>query len=142
MSFGLLRIVKVANKGISNGFNQTQLFCPKSRMINTTTNAFFKSFSTTSTQRKVIKLDRDNYSNIPESIESRLGTDLHLKSAHPLNTIKRLIEGYFANKYNSDTKFSLNSDKSKVKKFRAFDDLSPVVTTNANFDELLIPTVS
>ena len=65
-------------------------------------------------------------SNITAALEARVGRDLHLQRGHPLNTIKGIIEGHF--------------DKSYGGIFHFADDRSPVVTTQMNFDDLLIPT--
>lgn len=59
--------------------------------------------------------------NIPVSIKQKLNKNLHNKKNHPLEILKRKIYGYFG------------------ERFTMFDDLSPVVTTENNFDKLLIP---
>lgn len=64
-------------------------------------------------------------SNITSVLEAKVGRDLHLQRGHPLNTIKGIIEGHF--------------DKSYGGIFHFADDRSPVVTTQMNFDDLLIP---
>lgn len=67
---------------------------------------------------------RTNYSNIPPSIESKLGKNLHNKPNHPVEIMKRHIIQYFKSlKYN----------------FEFYDNLEPVVTVENNFDKLLIP---
>ena len=78
---------------------------------------------------------KDEVCNVPDSIAAKIGSNLHLKPSHPLNTIKTIIERYFIEQYPKITKIPLKS------KFEIFDDLSPVVTVNSNFDELLIPPV-
>jgi phenylalanyl-tRNA synthetase alpha chain len=62
--------------------------------------------------------------NVTSNIASRVGTNLHLQDKHPLFTIKRIIEQYW-----------LAQDAN----FKTVDDLQPVVSTDANFDSLLIP---
>lgn len=61
--------------------------------------------------------------NIPETIASRIGTNLHLQPKHPLNTIKTIIEDYWQQRNGFVTR----------------DDLDPIVPTMNNFDSLLIP---
>lgn len=70
------------------------------------------------------RLDHENC-NVTSNIASRVGTNLHLQDKHPLFTIKRIIENYW-------------SDQDPD--FKTVDDLQPVVSTQANFDSLLIPT--
>lgn len=65
-----------------------------------------------------------DYSNITPSLASKVQTNLHLQPAHPLNTIKTLIEDYFS---------GLGAEE-----YQFFDDLHPVVTTQACFDDLLV----
>jgi len=64
--------------------------------------------------------------NVPPNIAARVGTNLHLQPKHPLNTIKNIIE-HFWHKRSSSLDFVVKSD------------LHPVVTTENNFDALLIP---
>ena len=65
--------------------------------------------------------------NIPPNIASRIGMNLHLQPTHPLGIIKNMIEGYW------------NELDDGVAPFDCIDSLSPVVSTEANFDSLLIP---
>ena len=66
--------------------------------------------------------------NVPESVKSRVGMQLHRQPKHPLNIIKSAIEEYFQSPTGHGPP-----------PFKSFDDLSPVVTTKQNFDELLTP---
>eukprot|EP00947_MAST-08B_sp_MAST-8B-sp1_P003575 g3575.t1 len=59
-------------------------------------------------------------SNVPAGVASKVGVNLHQQEKHPLNTIKTLIEASFPS-------------------FESVDNLHPVVTTQACFEELLIP---
>jgi len=54
-----------------------------------------------------------------------MGRSLHRQKDHPLQTIKVLIEQHFASQHGSI--------------FHIADDLSPIVSTKMNFDDLLIP---
>jgi phenylalanyl-tRNA synthetase alpha chain len=58
--------------------------------------------------------------NVPPHIAARVGRNLHHQDPHPLFTIQNLIHEYFHD-------------------FDHLQDLSPVVSTEANFDSLLIP---
>jgi len=68
----------------------------------------------------------DPNNNITPAIVSKVGRNLHLQPNHPLNTIKTIIENHF-NATHDDEPFSLH------------DDLSPIVSTQHCFDDLLIP---
>ena len=67
---------------------------------------------------------QDEYSNIRPMIASKIGRNLHLQTNHPIEIVKRMIYEYF------DT---------LDRKFDRFDELSPVVSVEDNFDLLLIP---
>jgi phenylalanyl-tRNA synthetase alpha chain len=71
---------------------------------------------------------RTEYSNIPPSIDGKLGRALHNVENHPINICKNIIYGYFE---------SLSSKG--YSPFKMFDTLSPVVSVDENFDKLLIP---
>ena len=66
---------------------------------------------------------RSSYCNIPASIEARIGRNLHLQHNHPIEIVKRKILNY------------LNSSQT----YTVFEDLSPFVSVEDNFDKLLIP---
>ena len=59
-------------------------------------------------------------SNIPASIKSKIGTNLHLRPNHPIGIIKDLI-------------------LSSLPGVEVFDDFSPIVSITSNFDSLLVP---
>ena len=65
---------------------------------------------------------KNDYSNIPLSVEVKIGRNLHNQPNHPLEIIKRKI--YCYPPFNT---------------FETFDDLDPVVDTINNFDLLRIP---
>jgi phenylalanyl-tRNA synthetase alpha chain len=67
--------------------------------------------------------------NIPSSIKSRLGSNLHLKPHHPLAQLKQAIQNYF----------EAGTDTASPISFKTFDQLSPVVTVQQNFNDLLTP---
>jgi phenylalanyl-tRNA synthetase alpha chain len=72
-----------------------------------------------------MNLVKSNFSNIPKSIEVKIGKNLHLQKNHPICIIKEFIYKYF----NSLSHYN----------FYIFDNLSPIVSTENNFDKLLIP---
>ena len=59
--------------------------------------------------------------NISNFIQRKVGVNLHNRKMHPLEIVKQQIYAYFGDE------------------FRRLDDLSPVVTTKQNFDDLLVP---
>eukprot|EP00467_Chlorarachnion_reptans_P008976 CAMPEP_0114509970 /NCGR_PEP_ID=MMETSP0109-20121206/13515_1 /TAXON_ID=29199 /ORGANISM="Chlorarachnion reptans, Strain CCCM449" /LENGTH=444 /DNA_ID=CAMNT_0001689201 /DNA_START=241 /DNA_END=1575 /DNA_ORIENTATION=+ len=71
--------------------------------------------------------DSGNFeSNITPGIAEKVGAELHLQKNHPLNIIKKKIEEYFK---------SLDSKSG----FKTFDNLPPYVSTQACFDDVLVP---
>ncbi|XP_074843823.1 phenylalanine--tRNA ligase, mitochondrial [Carettochelys insculpta] len=73
---------------------------------------------------------RDDYSNITEKILSKVGKNLHNQRCHPLWLIKERIKDHFYKQYIGRFGTPL---------FSVYDDLSPVVTVEQNFDRLLTP---
>ncbi|XP_048376833.1 phenylalanine--tRNA ligase, mitochondrial isoform X3 [Stegostoma tigrinum] len=73
---------------------------------------------------------RDDYTNITPKILSKVGKSLHNQRNHPLWLIKERIKKHFYTQY-------LNRNRNPM--FSVYDNLSPVVTTEQNFDSLLIP---
>lgn len=67
----------------------------------------------------------DPSNNVTENIFNKIGVNLHRKPAHPLNNIKDAIYEYF--------------DTNHTHSFNKFDDLYPIVSTEANFDSVLVP---
>ena len=59
--------------------------------------------------------------NVTPTIVKRVGTNLHRRLHHPLQTLQSKIQTYWGTE------------------FETFDDLSPIVSTNNNFDLLRIP---
>ncbi|XP_029446456.1 phenylalanine--tRNA ligase, mitochondrial-like [Rhinatrema bivittatum] len=73
---------------------------------------------------------RDDYTNVMGKILSKVGKNLHNQRYHPLWLIKERIKDHFYKQYVGCFRHPL---------FSAYDDLCPVVTTQQNFDKLLIP---
>lgn len=91
-----------------------------------------KSFSAATslaetTTRPATTLNIDSLShpdcNITHDIAQRVGKNLHLRPQHPINIIKERIESYW---------------KNRIREIEIFDNLHPLVSTQANFDSLLI----
>ncbi|KAK4481516.1 hypothetical protein RD792_012417, partial [Penstemon davidsonii] len=72
---------------------------------------------------EIVKDDPTN--NVPDSIFSKLGMQLHRRDQHPLGILKNAIFDYFDTNYPN--------------KFDKFDNLSPLVSVKANFDDVLVP---
>ena len=66
------------------------------------------------------------FCNIPSSIESRIGRNLHLQPNHPIEIMKCHLFDYFKTLPDYD--------------FKYIDNLSPFVSIEDNFDKLLIPS--
>ena len=67
---------------------------------------------------------KTDYCNIPKSIEDKMNLNYHNDDKHPIGIIKNHIYKYF---------------KSLDPNMKTFDDLSPFVSVEDNFDKLLIP---
>jgi hypothetical protein len=71
------------------------------------------------------------HNNVPPSVKSKVGLSLHRQAGHPLCRIKSSIHNYFSS--------PLAAGGHGPPAFKLFDDISPIVTTRQNFDELLTP---
>ncbi|KAI8086470.1 phenylalanyl-tRNA synthetase [Halteromyces radiatus] len=67
-----------------------------------------------------ISYQRDDWTNVTPTVLSKMERKLHLQPRNPIGIIRQLIEGHFSD-------------------FKTFNDLSPIVSTRQNFDDLLIP---
>jgi len=67
--------------------------------------------------------------NVSRNVAAKIGANLHLRPSHPLSILTRRIVEYFD-----------GEDGDSKTKFQLFDDLSPVVSTEQNFDSLRIPS--
>lgn len=72
----------------------------------------------------------DSWTNVRPKILEKVGQNLHMKKNHPLNLLKKRIENHFITKYFGRFKDPL---------FSVYDNISPVVTLEQNFDSLLVP---
>lgn len=75
------------------------------------------------TRDEVITQDPAN--NVSDNIFKKIGVSLHQQPGHPLCTIKGAIQDFFEQK--------------DPGLFEKMDDLYPIVTAKANFDDILIP---
>ncbi|XP_077233847.1 phenylalanyl-tRNA synthetase class IIc family protein isoform X2 [Tasmannia lanceolata] len=67
----------------------------------------------------------DPTNNVPDTIFSKIGLQLHRRDQHPLGILKNAIYDYFNTNYSN--------------KFIKFDDLCPLVSVKENFDDVLVP---
>mmetsp|Transcript_15631 Transcript_15631/g.27707 ORF Transcript_15631/g.27707 Transcript_15631/m.27707 type:complete len:436 (-) Transcript_15631:133-1440(-) len=91
-----------------------------------TTRLLAASASSTATVTKEDVIIDHPSNNVTENIFGKLDMNLHQRPNHPLGIIKFAIENYF--------------EKEFPGKFNKFDSLYPVVSTKANFDDVLIPS--
>lgn len=73
---------------------------------------------------------RDAMTNVTPTIISRVGKNLPHVPHHPVNIIKQRIVHHFHKTYTTRTGNAI---------FSHFDNVSPIVTTEQNFDSLLVP---
>lgn len=71
----------------------------------------------------------DNWTNVTPSILQKVGTNLHTKKHHPIGLIRLQIQNFFYKSF-------LKSGGNPI--FSVYDSLSPVVTLQQNFDNLLV----
>ena len=73
---------------------------------------------------------RDHMTNVTSTVINRAGRNLHNVPRHPVNIIKQRVVSHFHATY-------VNRRGNAI--FAHFDDVGPVVTTEQNFDSLLVP---
>ena len=73
---------------------------------------------------------RDEMTNVTPTVIARIGRNLHNIPHHPVQIIKQRVVSHFHKRYVSRTGNAL---------FAHFDNVSPLVTTEQNFDSLLVP---
>lgn len=94
----------------------------------------FTAFNTPALEQNVISVlgksySRDEMTNITSNILSKVGRNLHLYKNHPLNILWKKMQDYVYAQYRTRWGGPM---------FTMVDDLSPVVTTEQNFDSLLV----
>jgi phenylalanyl-tRNA synthetase alpha chain len=75
--------------------------------------------------REDVVREDDPANNVPDSVFAKIGMQLHTRDEHPLGILKNAIYGYF--------------DEAFPGLFQKFDNLSPIVSVKANFDDVLTP---
>ncbi|KAL3697122.1 hypothetical protein R1sor_011198 [Riccia sorocarpa] len=75
--------------------------------------------------RDDIVREDDPANNVPDSVFTKIGLQLHNRENHPLGILKNEIHSYFDERFGGE--------------FKKFDDLSPIVSVKANFDDVLVP---
>ncbi|XP_066600545.1 probable phenylalanine--tRNA ligase, mitochondrial [Prorops nasuta] len=87
---------------------------------------------TTFNQIKILdKLyETDNFTNVTPKILTKLGKNLHTTQNHPLSLVRQRIVNYF---------YSQFKNKNGNPLFSVYDNIIPIVTTEQNFDSLLVP---
>lgn len=90
--------------------------CRQHRLLTT-------SSAVTVSREDVITSNQAN--NVTDNIFQKIGVNLHQQSNHPICIIKEAIVEYFETNYPG--------------RFTSFDDLYPIVSTKANFDDVLTP---
>ncbi|KAG0451886.1 hypothetical protein HPP92_026254 [Vanilla planifolia] len=82
-------------------------------------------FDGASITRDDVVREGDPTNNVPDTIFSKLGMQLHRRDNHPIGILRNAIYEYF--------------DATYPGKFVKFDDLSPIVSVKENFDDVLVP---
>lgn len=72
----------------------------------------------------------DEYTNVTPKILSFIGINNHNRRGHPLNLFKQRLVDFFYDHFRGRTGNPI---------FSIYDKINPVVTTNENFDSLLVP---
>ncbi|XP_061111483.1 phenylalanine--tRNA ligase, mitochondrial-like isoform X1 [Conger conger] len=72
----------------------------------------------------------DDHTNVTAKILSKVGRNLHNQAHHPLWLLKERVKAHFYRTY---------TGRRRNPVFSVFDNLSPVVSVEQNFDSLLIP---
>ncbi|KAG0539294.1 hypothetical protein BDA96_03G310800 [Sorghum bicolor] len=76
--------------------------------------------------REDVVKENDPTNNVPDTIFSKIGLQLHRRDNHPLGILKNTVYDYF--------------DKNFTGQFDKFDDLCPLVSVKQNFDDVLVPS--
>lgn len=74
---------------------------------------------------QILNLVKSDYSNITTSIQKKIGINLYNKKDHPIEIVKNFIYTYF--------------DSCNIPNLSKFDEFTPYVSVEDNFDKLLIP---
>ncbi|XP_043364301.1 phenylalanine--tRNA ligase, mitochondrial isoform X1 [Dermochelys coriacea] len=130
-SWNFMRVVHYSKTVLSQGVQIGRITSFGHAWSRTITSSFAAKTPSSSTLELFGKVyPRDDYSNVTEKILSKVGKNLHNQRYHPLWLIKERIKDHFYKQYIGRFGTPL---------FSVYDDLSPVVTVEQNFDRLLIP---
>lgn len=77
-----------------------------------------------------IQYERDSWTNLTPRIQSHIGRNIYLQKHHPLSIVRQHIVDYFYKSFTTNRGNAI---------FTVCDRLEPVVTTEQNFDSLLVP---
>ncbi|KAJ7524301.1 hypothetical protein O6H91_18G085800 [Diphasiastrum complanatum] len=97
---------------------------PSKRLLSTAASAV-EVGGVTISRDEVVK-EEDPTNNVPDTIFSKIGMQLHKRPDHPLGILKNVIYNHFDERYPG--------------LFHKFDDLSPIVSIKENFDDVLVPS--
>eukprot|EP01117_Protostelium_nocturnum_P017714 TRINITY_DN7261_c0_g1_i1.p1 TRINITY_DN7261_c0_g1~~TRINITY_DN7261_c0_g1_i1.p1 ORF type:complete len:414 (-),score=131.27 TRINITY_DN7261_c0_g1_i1:145-1386(-) len=117
LRFRSMRIEMPAKNATFSGqfqLRQTIMMAPKARFNSNQSKAFEG-------------IAKDGLFNVPQSIQDKIGRNIHLIPNHPVNTIKKRIEQHF------------QLGNQRTNRFEIFDRFSPIVSTHQCFDSLLVP---
>ncbi|XP_039381699.1 phenylalanine--tRNA ligase, mitochondrial isoform X4 [Mauremys reevesii] len=131
-SWNFMRVVHYSKSVLSQGAQIRGITSDLGHACSRTiTSSFVAKTPTSNTVELLGKAHpRDDYSNVTDKILSKVGKNLHNQRYHPLWLIKERIKDHFYKQYIGRFGTPL---------FSVYDDLSPVVTVEQNFDRLLIP---
>lgn len=77
-----------------------------------------------------VKYERDSWTNLTPRIQSHIGRNIYLQPHHPLSIVRQHIVEYFYKSFTTNRGNAI---------FTVCDRIHPVVTTDQNFDSLLVP---
>ncbi|CAK9821150.1 Probable phenylalanine--tRNA ligase, mitochondrial [Anthophora plagiata] len=97
-------------------------------------NRTFSTATQTEASKDIIllghKYPTDEWTNVTPRVISKLGKNLHILPYHPLSLIRQRIVNYFYLQFHNRIGNPI---------FSVYDNLSPIVTVDQNFDSLLVP---
>lgn len=105
-----------------------QYFIPHLRLLSS--QASSPNFQTTTLEIGNHVFQKDDWTNVTPKILSYMKSEKHLQKHHPLSIIRKRIVEYFYKSYT-------NSRGNPI--FSVYDQVSPIVSVQQNFDNLLIP---
>lgn len=105
-----------------------QIFVPHFRLLSTQASSSNQLTSTLEIGNHVFQ--KDDWTNVNPKILSYMKSEKHLQKHHPLSIIRKRIVEYFYQSYKNSRGNPL---------FSIYDQVSPIVSVQQNFDNLLIP---